>query len=46
MGAKMASPIPACIRQKIDPLKSKSIRPASWSPRPAANPGLLWSPPS
>ena len=29
------------IRQKIEPLKSKSIRPASWSPRPAANPS--WS---
>ena len=38
--------VPAFIRQKIDPLKSKSIRPASWSPRPAAKPGLPWSPPS
>ena len=46
MGAKMASPVPAFIRQKIDPLKSKSIRPASWRPRPAAKPGLPWSPPS
>ena len=46
MGAKMVSPVPAFMRQKTDPLKSKSMRPASCRPSPAANPGLLWSPPS
>ena len=45
-GRNTTSPIPACIRQKMEPLKSNSIRLASWSPSPAAKRGLARSPPS